>query len=63
MNVLPILTHTDALSMYELDAVRLAVRRDLGEAFKDEDGNGFGIFGMDNEEELNRSKVNRSLMG
>lgn len=45
MNVLPILTHTDALCRDELAAVQLAIRHDLAEAFKEDEGRGFGIFG------------------
>ncbi len=44
-NVLPVIAHADALTVTELDAVRQAVHRDLAEAFRDEVGGGFGMFG------------------
>ena len=48
-NILPVLAHTDALTVSELEAVRKAVKRDLSEAFPG-DGNGFGIFGVQDED-------------
>lgn len=51
MNVLPILTHTDHLSIAELSAVREAVRRDLAEGPSEDEGRGFGMFGMRVEED------------
>ena len=46
------ISHTDALTMNELDVVREAVRRDLAEAFPDDPGLGFGIFGAVDEDEF-----------
>lgn len=57
MNVLPILTHADHLSIPELAAVRAAVRRDLGEAFVDVEGRGFGLFGSSSEDDTVGRKV------
>lgn len=42
-NVLPILTHSDALTVSELDAVRAAVRRDLATVFGREPLGAFGV--------------------
>ena len=45
MTVLPVLTHTDALTQPELYSVKEAVRRDMAKTFANEDGAGFGLFG------------------
>jgi predicted component of type VI protein secretion system len=44
-NVLPVLTHSDALSTTELRQVREVVRRDLAKVFGHEEGAGFSLFG------------------
>lgn len=51
-NVLPILAHTDSLTVGELESVRTAVRSGLCSLT----GAGFGIFG-DEEDEADRSKT------
>jgi hypothetical protein len=44
-NVLPVLTHSDALTTTELRQVREVVRRDLAKVFGQDEGAGFSIFG------------------
>nr|XP_019042518.1 hypothetical protein I302_09127 [Kwoniella bestiolae CBS 10118]OCF21448.1 hypothetical protein I302_09127 [Kwoniella bestiolae CBS 10118] len=43
-NVLPILTHSDCLTVSELKMVKEAMKRDLGDKRNDIPGKGFGIF-------------------
>ncbi|ORY29964.1 hypothetical protein BCR39DRAFT_494923 [Naematelia encephala] len=50
-HVLPVLTHSDALTTTELNLVRGTVRNGLSAAFPDEPGLGFGIFGLPNADE------------
>lgn len=44
-NVLPVLSHSDALTTTELRQVRDVVRRDLAKVFNQEEGAGFSLFG------------------
>ena len=44
-NVLPVLTHCDALTTTELRQVREVIRKDLAKVFGQEEGAGFSLFG------------------
>lgn len=66
-NVLPLLTHSDALSISELEIVKQAVKNDLGKAFSNDAGSGFGIFATvaqeEGEEDVSTSGIEGEITG
>lgn len=56
--MLPILSHTDSLTINEIQKVREIVRQDLAKVFDRDEGAGFGILGIhDNDEPMVRHLV------
>lgn len=51
-NVLPVLSHTDSLTIDGLEDVKAAVNRDLTAAFARTPGKGFGVFRTGDDESL-----------
>lgn len=49
-NVLPVVSHTDSLTIDELEDVKAAVNRDLAAVFARTPGKGFGVFRTGHDE-------------
>ncbi|OWZ56595.1 septin ring protein [Cryptococcus neoformans 125.91] len=56
-NVLPVLSHTDSLTIDGLEDVKAAVNRDLTAAFARTPGKGFGVFRTGDDESLQHDSI------
>ncbi|EAL22862.1 hypothetical protein CNBB0830 [Cryptococcus deneoformans B-3501A] len=56
-NVLPVVSHTDSLTIDELEDVKAAVNRDLAAVFARTPGKGFGVFRTGHDESRQRDSI------